>query len=315
MALQGKRALIVASTGGHLTQAASWKVRLRLDGASSFVTFKSEQSLSLTSGSSALFVPYVAPRDARGVLRAARMILRATRTSRYDLILSTGAGLALAALPAAVLRRIPYFYIESVSRFDGPSVTGRVLEWMPWIARFTQHPGYSPRRWTEIEPLLTDYGLVAGSATAFGSLRVFVTLGTIRPYTFVRAVQEVLAALEPGDQVVWQLGETHVSDLPGEVNQYMNAKEFNENVACADVVITHAGVGTILATLNAGKLPVLFVRDPALGEHVDNHQSQVAQRLEDLGLAVQADGRLTRATLLTAASSKVEHRDDSGVRA
>jgi UDP-N-acetylglucosamine transferase subunit ALG13 len=74
----------------------------------------------------------------------------------------------------------------------------------------------------------------------------------------------------------------------------------------ADVVVAHAGVGTALAAFEVGKQPVLVPRRLAHGEHVDDHQIQIAGELGTRGLALSVEaGALTLDHLLSAASSRV----------
>jgi UDP-N-acetylglucosamine transferase subunit ALG13 len=65
--------------------------------------------------------------------------------------------------------------------------------------------------------------------------------------------------------------------------------------------------------MRAGHCPVLVARRADHGEHVDDHQLQVAAALGDAGLAVaaSADG-LSRAELATAAARRVVRRDTPG---
>ena len=74
----------------------------------------------------------------------------------------------------------------------------------------------------------------------------------------------------------------------------------------ADVVIAHAGCGSALAALKAGKYPVLIARDPAHGEVVDEHQIEIARWLSEKELALErtADS-LTFEALETAATRSV----------
>jgi UDP-N-acetylglucosamine transferase subunit ALG13 len=50
------------------------------------------------------------------------------------------------------------------------------------------------------------------------------------------------------------------------------------------VVVTHAGVGTILTALLNGVRPIVVPRLEAHREAVDDHQLELANRLERLGL-------------------------------
>jgi UDP-N-acetylglucosamine transferase subunit ALG13 len=74
----------------------------------------------------------------------------------------------------------------------------------------------------------------------------------------------------------------------------------------ADVVVAHAGVGTALAAFEVGKCPLLVPRRLALGEHVDDHQTEVAGELGGRGLALTIDADdLDYADLLAAAERTV----------
>ncbi len=307
--LAGQTVLVAASTGGHLAQAAKWASILELNQDSTFVTFDSEQTRGLLTDRPVLHVPYVRPRGAGGVLQAAGRLLRTVPQGRYSAILSTGAGLALSTLPLAARLRIPLVYIESVSRFNGPSLTGRILERVPHVRRYAQHPTYDRRRWSEVPSLLGSYSVrpevSVDPPDPARPLKILVTLGTIKPYRFDRMIEAVQKCLSPGDEVIWQTGATIRADLEGEVAEQMDAAHFAEAARSCDVVVTHAGVGTILQVLDDGKLPVVFARRAEFGEHVDDHQAQIVERLLNLGLARRGDLELSRRTLLDVADSRV----------
>ena len=297
--LESKRAMIVASTGGHLAQAIRWHRRLRLDDDSHFVTFESPQSLSLLSDLPHTFVPYVAPRDAARIALMARELFDVYRRSSPELIFSTGAGVAISAIPVAWRHRIPFYFVESVSRFDGPSLTGRILSHVPGIRRGTQHASWASATWPYVGTLLDEYlPPEEVRPSAGGALRVFVTLGTIRPFRFDRLVDGVLNALRPEDQVTWQLGQTERDGLPGSSHTQVAANEYTRLASEADVVVTHAGIGGILDLLDAGVSPVVVPRRSRHGEHIDDHQGQAAREIaaRGLGLVVEAD-EITRDAL------------------
>jgi UDP-N-acetylglucosamine transferase subunit ALG13 len=137
-------------------------------------------------------------------------------------------------------------------------------------------------------------------------LRIFVTLGTIRPYRFDALVDAVLATGLAGDSTVWQLGETTRDDLPGSVYNYMSSDEFDTSCADADVVITHAGVGTILALLEMGICPVVVPRRRDRHEHVDDHQLQISAHVAEAGVAiVRESGELKAEDVVSALSRRV----------
>lgn len=289
-ALHGKRALLVASTGGHLAQIVRWAEVLRLRSDSVFATFDSEQSRSLLGGRSVVTLDYVPSRGVRQALGAVARLHRRTRREDFDVVLSTGAAVGLTAYVVGRLRHTPVVYIESVSRFDGPSMTGRILERLPGVERYSQHASWAGRSGWRLGPsLLDDYQVVQAPDPATHGARgrrIFVSLGTIRPYRFDSLVDAVRDQLRPGDDVTWQVGVTARDDLSGSVNREVDAETFDRLVIDSDVFVTHAGVGTLLRALELGVRPVVVPRRVARGEHVDDHQLQVARELANRGLVL-----------------------------
>jgi UDP-N-acetylglucosamine--N-acetylmuramyl-(pentapeptide) pyrophosphoryl-undecaprenol N-acetylglucosamine transferase len=311
-ALKGQRVLVAASTGGHLEQAVRWADRLALDPDSLFVTFDSEQAKGLLRDRRSFFVPYIAPRDLRGAIAGTRHIDALLRKGPYSAVMSTGAALALSAYAPAALRGRPFYYVESVSRFLGPSVSGRLLSHLPFARTFTQHEAYASRHWQLVDGLLSDYAVNSANRSSDGPLRVFVTLGTIRPYRFDALVDGVVRSLTQHDNVVWQLGITDRRDLPGDVHDFVTAAEFDEQAMLADVVITHAGVGSILRLLELGISPIVVPRRPERREHVDDHQAQVATALAHLGLVTMSEAPQLSEQLVHEPRPAVQRQDAEG---
>jgi UDP-N-acetylglucosamine--N-acetylmuramyl-(pentapeptide) pyrophosphoryl-undecaprenol N-acetylglucosamine transferase len=306
--LRGQRMLVVASTGGHLAQAARWAAALQLSPDSSFVSFDTAQSRALLDGKNTFFVDYVPSRGWRQMLSACRRMWQHFNVAgSYSGVLTTGAAVALAAWPVARRHGIQLHYIESVSRFDGPSMTGRVMRRLPGVTTWAQHE-YGRNGWGKAPSLLDTYVASMPRSAKDRPLRVLITLGTIRPYRFDRAVDAVLGALRQDDDVIWQLGTTSRDDLPGAAHAEIPGDRMRELMREVDVVVTHAGVGTVLELLDAGQVPIVFTRDARLGEHVDGHQGQISRHLERAELAVVGDAGLTRLDLLVAAGGTVERR-------
>jgi len=55
-------------------------------------------------------------------------------------------------------------------------------------------------------------------------------------------------------------------------------------MAAARVVVTHGGPASIAEARRNGHVPIVVARDPAYGEHVDNHQMLFAARMARLGV-------------------------------
>jgi UDP-N-acetylglucosamine transferase subunit ALG13 len=64
---------------------------------------------------------------------------------------------------------------------------------------------------------------------------------------------------------------------------FMPFGEMEEYFGTADLVVTHAGVGSILCARRAGHRPIVVPRYRELGEHVDDHQVELTRALSELG--------------------------------
>ncbi len=297
--------LLVASTGGHLKQLHRLHRRLDgIDGPYRWVTFDTPQSRSLLEGEDVEFVPFVGGRDPRNIARNlpyARRVLRGV-----DTVVSTGSAVALPYFAVARARGLRCHYVESAARSDGPSTTGRLMTRVPGVLLYAQYPGWATGRW-QYRGSVFDSFETAEAATPPTRIRsAVVTLGTFKDIGFTRLLERLIAILPPDADVLWQTGDTDVSGLGIDGHHEIPARTLSDAMAEADVVVAHAGVGTALAALELGICPVLVPRRLAHGEHVDDHQTQIAGELarRELALSVEADA-LTPEHLLEAAGRRV----------
>lgn len=66
--------------------------------------------------------------------------------------------------------------------------------------------------------------------------------------------------------------------------QMLGEEQLADILRRADAVVTHGGPGLVMEARAAGHVPVVVPRDPALGEHVDQHQLRFVARLDAAGL-------------------------------
>ena len=290
--LEGKKCLLVASTGGHIAQMDWLLGNTDVHRDSLWMTSRTPQTEELLVGRRVVWLPYVPPRGFRELVPASRRISWHVTRERFDIAVSTGAGLAVPALMTQQALGRRAVYVESISRVDGPSATGRLLAKVPGIERYTQHRGWAGGRWQWAGSVLD--GVEVARRPRTGVRKVFVTLGTIRPYRFDRLVDRLLEVLPDDVEVTWQLGATTRTDLPGTVVDQLPAYLAAELMAASDLVVAHAGVATALQLAACGTDTVLVPRRAAHGEHVDDHQTQIARLFAGAGLAqvVEADALL-----------------------
>jgi UDP-N-acetylglucosamine--N-acetylmuramyl-(pentapeptide) pyrophosphoryl-undecaprenol N-acetylglucosamine transferase len=275
--------LFIAATGGHLDQLIELAPRIAGCEEAVWVTFDAPQSRSLLTDREHIFVPYTAPRDVMNVMRNVRLARRVLAEVQPSLVASTGNAIALAYLPLAATRRIPAAYIESAARAEGPSVTGRILQRIPRIELYSQYETWATPPWQYAGSVFDRFKAISEPEVR-DIKRVAVTLGTIR-YGFRRLVERVHAIVPTGCHIFWQVGSTDVSGLGIEAHLKVSPVRMRKEMMLADVVIAHAGVGSALGALSVGKTPVLVPRERSRGEHIDDHQRQIAVHLDRLGLA------------------------------
>src|SRR3954468_11112636 len=105
----------------------------------------------------------------------------------------------------------------------------------------------------------------------------------------IRAVDE-WAAVNPAAQAFAQIGPGDYRPQHVEYAAFMAPAECRERMETADVIVAHAGMGTILNALELGKPVVVMPRHAALGEHRNDHQIATAERFADFdGVTVAAD--------------------------
>jgi len=291
------RHLLVCSPGGHLVDLLKWSQRLGSRSDSLWVTSQSPQSEFALQDRRTLGVPYVAPRDLRAAFRVLRQVFKEVdwEKERFTCAISTGAALGVAGLTAARTRRVPAIFIESISRLEGPGLSGRLVALDPRVGTYCQWPQWANRRWKFAGSVLEEYEPYTVGRAPVSRPRLFVTLGTIQPYRFDAAVDAVLASGLADQNTIWNLGATSRRHLPGAVRGLMNGPEFTEAAKLADVVVTHAGVGTIISLLEMGIYPVVLPRRRARAEHVDDHQVQIADWLACRGIATVCEAPDLRA--------------------
>jgi len=307
---------LIATTGGHLTQIVGLAERIPPDPEQVWVTHENEQSTSLLAGRDVEYIPYVGVRDVPGVLRCVLRAHAMYRRRRPTRAVSTGSGIALGYLPYLAARGVECHYIESAARVEGPSLTGRILRWVPGIRTYTQYRRWSGRHWDYGGNGFDAYEPVHDDRPLGDRIRVVVTVGTAAEFPFRRLVVALVGVLGPGGEleratarpvdVLWQTGCTPVDDLPIRPRPFLPAADLAAALAAADVVICHAGSGSALANLAAGRFAVLASRVAAFGEASDDHQRELAEELAARGLAIhRSPGAITAEDLLFARRMKV----------
>jgi UDP-N-acetylglucosamine transferase subunit ALG13 len=194
--------------------------------------------------------------------------------------------------------------VNAFVRVNGPSLTGMLASLDPHIHTYCQYEHWAGRRWHYRRSLFDSYEMLPKPEVE--RPRLFVTLGTIYPYRFDALVDAILLTGLADSQTVWQLGTTTRRGLPGTAVSQMGAAEFEDCARAADVVITHAGVGTIMHLLEMGLFPVVVPRRAKRNEHIDDHQAQIAGLLNSRAISMVTEtDELDRNTIIAASAISV----------
>lgn len=139
-----RSALLVCSPGGHLLQMLSlepaWE---ELD--TTWVTLAAADSEHLLAGEDVTLATGPTNRNLKALARNLALAWRLVRARRPDVILSTGAALAIPFFLVGRLHGCRTVYVESLTRTRGLSLSGKVVYPLA-SAFFVQWPGAAGRR-------------------------------------------------------------------------------------------------------------------------------------------------------------------------
>jgi len=305
------RGAIVVSAGGHLEQAIRRVNQLELGKNVSFIIPKNAQSESKLEKQNKIYIGDVGSRNIFSLMIAVIRLLKLLNKRDFDYVLSTGAGVALASCFVCKIKRINFYYIESVARVINPSLTGKILALTKSTLRYSESSYFDGRKWNKIETLFAMYKISkkTDANPKTRPLKIFVTVGTVHRYRFERIIDVVKTIAKENDQVVWQIGDINSIEFIGDCYRELTETEFSQMVDWADVVVTHSGVGSILNVLDRGKYPIVVPRLSKFGEHVDDHQIEIAAVISDLGLGSIILDHISDEVLHKALSYKIEIRE------
>jgi UDP-N-acetylglucosamine transferase subunit ALG13 len=110
---------------------------------------------------------------------------------------------------------------------------------------------------------------------------ILVTIGTSDPFDRLLAA---VGNLRSTEEIVAQCGASTVRPHNARCVDFLAFDELTELMAAARIVVTHAGAGSVMTALAAGKLPIAVPRLRRHGEAVDDHQLEFGRRLDSAGL-------------------------------
>lgn len=131
---------------------------------------------------------------------------------------------------------------------------------------------------------------------------IFVSLGTQdKPFNriidYVISLKENLKELK-SEKIIIQLGQTKLLKSDNEriknleniiIYDMLKPEKMKDIIKDSDIIITHAGVGTIMECLEMDKEIIVVPRKVENLEHVNNHQEEIAFEMEKKGFLTKVD--------------------------
>jgi UDP-N-acetylglucosamine transferase subunit ALG13 len=139
---------------------------------------------------------------------------------------------------------------------------------------------------------------------------ILVTTGT-NGSAFDRLLAAVMA-LDLDEELVVQHGPSQLRAPRATNVDYLPFAELEQLVRRARIVVTHAGVGSILLALLNRIRPIVVPRLRATGEAVDDHQLHLSRRLAELGLLDLVDDPATLGRAIANARPELRAAGPSG---
>ena len=110
---------------------------------------------------------------------------------------------------------------------------------------------------------------------------IFVTVGEQLPFDrLIHSVNDW--SKKSGKYVFAQIGSSLYKPSHIDHKKFLNASEFNQMFHAAEIIISHAGMGTIISALEMNKPIIVMPRKSQFKEARSNHQFSTAKRFLDL---------------------------------
>jgi len=141
---------------------------------------------------------------------------------------------------------------------------------------------------------------------------IFVAVGTQLPFDRLIQAVDTWAGKAPGREVMAQIAAG--AYLPKHVRWERNLapEAFHSCLEQSQLVVAHAGIGTILSALELGKPVIVLPRRFSFGEHRNDHQVATASRFGERRMVQVAQDETELQKLLDQFETPVQSQRISG---
>jgi UDP-N-acetylglucosamine transferase subunit ALG13 len=110
---------------------------------------------------------------------------------------------------------------------------------------------------------------------------IFVTVGSMMPFDRLIRAMDMWAGSNPSREVFFQIGRGQYEPRHAPFKRMLPPTEFTDRVENAELIVAHAGMGSVIQAAQADKPIVLFPRRLDLEEHNTDHQLHTTGWLKD----------------------------------
>ena len=128
---------------------------------------------------------------------------------------------------------------------------------------------------------------------------IFVTIGTELPFDRLVRTVDQWASDEGISGIFAQIGKGGWEPKHMKYCNFLSPIEFDERFQSATLIISHAGMGTILSALYHGKPIITMPRRASFGEHRSEHQIATAKQMSERGSVNVASNEVELRKLLS----------------
>ena len=115
---------------------------------------------------------------------------------------------------------------------------------------------------------------------------IFVTVGNQMPFDrLIRAV-DYWSEKSGKKEVFAQIGKTKYRPEFIQTVSFLAPEQYKERISEATAIVSHAGIGSIIAALELGKPILVMPRRSALRETRNDHQISTAHHFQESGLPI-----------------------------
>jgi UDP-N-acetylglucosamine transferase subunit ALG13 len=111
---------------------------------------------------------------------------------------------------------------------------------------------------------------------------ILVSVGTQLPFDRLIMAVDAWAVAANREDVVGQTGPSRYTPRAIRSFEYLGHQQFRELQAQCSVMVSHAGMGSIITAMELGKPIILLARDHRRGEHRNGHQIATLRQFQKL---------------------------------